>query len=154
GAPARRRQERAGRERLLRLLGVRRRGRRRHPLLVRRTFSETVGNGVPQPRVVLRPVRRTEPRRGGQEGRVALGRHQRPEPPREHPPHPPARHTGPPQGSRPRGPLGQAPQTLTPGQREALTAGTTATATTAAVSANAIGYPAPETTIPKTIAPS
>ena len=51
--------------------------------------------------------------RGDRQGRVALGRHQRAEPAREHPPDPLPRHPGPPQRRRPRRPLGPAAQALT-----------------------------------------
>ena len=61
GAGPRRRPHRAGGQRLLRLLGVRRRGDRRHPALVRRPVPAAARDRVPRPGVVLRPLRRRSP---------------------------------------------------------------------------------------------
>ena len=48
----------AGGERLHRLLGLRRRGHRRHPALVRRAVPAAARDRVPQPELVLPPLRR------------------------------------------------------------------------------------------------
>ena len=53
-------------QRLLRLLGLRRRGHQRHPAVVHRPVPAAARDRVPRPRVVLRPLRLALPRRGGQ----------------------------------------------------------------------------------------
>ena len=75
-------------------------------------FLAAARDGVPRPGVVLPPVRRPLPDRGGRAGRRDLGHHQRPEPRAEHPADPRPRRPGAPQGPRPLRPLRAAAQDL------------------------------------------
>ena len=62
GPAAAGRPDRARGERLHRLLGLRGRGHRGHPALVRRAVPAAAGDRVPQPRVLLPPLRASCPR--------------------------------------------------------------------------------------------
>jgi pantothenate kinase len=74
----------AGGERLHRLLRVRRRGGRRHPALVRGAVPAVAGDGVPEPELVLPPVRGDGRGGSGGAGGADLGGDQRAEPGVQH----------------------------------------------------------------------
>ena len=74
----------AGGQRLHRLLGLRGRGHRGHPALVRRAVPAAAGDRVPRPRVVLPPLRRAGRGRRGRARREHLGGDQRAEPGAQH----------------------------------------------------------------------
>ena len=95
-------------QRLHRLLGVRRRGARRHPALVRGPVPAVAGDRVPRPELVLPPLRRDGRGGGGGAGRADLGGDQRAEPGAQHLPDPRAGEPGAVQGSGTPGDAGAA----------------------------------------------
>ena len=99
-------------QRLLRLLGLRRRRDQRHPPLVHRPVPAAARDRLPRPGVVLRPLRLALRGRGGRRGQPDLGRDQRPQPRAERQADPVARDAGAAQGPRPLGALGPPAQAL------------------------------------------
>ena len=89
-------------------------GDRGHPALVRRPVPAAAGDRVPQPGVVLRPLRQPDRGGGGRRGAPHLGRGQRAEPEGERPADPRPGHPGAAQVRGPLGALGASPQALSP----------------------------------------